>query len=167
MADGNTGANNSATEETNSQSQEPKFEAITSQEDFDKAIQARLARERAKFQGFDQFKADSAELAKLRDSQKTDEQKQQDTLRQVQEELAQERSARLRAEVASTKGVPASLLTGGTKEELEDSADALIQFRGESGGKKLHLPNEGKNPSSRQGDSVGEEFVNELFGRDE
>lgn len=125
-------AHTTGTEETNGQSAEAKeFQAITSQEDFDKAIQARIARERAKFADYEQVKADAAELAKIRDSQKTEAQKLQDERDQARKELEAERSARLRAEVAATKGVPASLLTGGTQEELEASADALIAFRGE------------------------------------
>jgi len=121
-----------ATDGTDSQAQEPaaKFEAITSQEDFDKAIQARIARERAKYADYDQLKADAAELAKLRDAQKTEAERQQEALARAQKELAEERSARLRAEVAASKGVPAELLSGTTQEELLASADALIAFKG-------------------------------------
>lgn len=51
-------------------------------------------------------------------------------------EAAEKRAAELelrsiRAEVANAKGVPGSLLSGATQEELEASADALIEFRGE------------------------------------
>jgi hypothetical protein len=37
----------------------------------------------------------------------------------------------IKADVAVAKGVPASLLSGTTQEELEASADALLAFRGE------------------------------------
>lgn len=146
------------TEETNSQQTEtPKeFQAITSQEDFDKAISARIARERAKFQDYDQLKADSAELAKIRESQKTETQKQQEALEQAQRELAEERTARARAEVAAATGVPANLLSGSTVDELTASAEALIQFRGEAAPtpQKLHVPGEGKAPMSLNGDDL-------------
>ena len=62
------------TEELNNEQVEPaesKFEAITSQEDFDKAIQARLARERAKFSDYDEVKAKADKLAAIEESQKT------------------------------------------------------------------------------------------------
>lgn len=142
------------TEEPNSQqAQEPQekaFEAITSQEDFDKAIQARIARERAKFADYDQVKADAAELAKIRESQKTEAQKQQDALEQAQRELAIERSSRLRAEVAAAKGVPANLLSGSTQEELEASANALVAFRGEKTPDRLIVHGEGKTPNPKE-----------------
>lgn len=138
------------TEESNGQNQGAReFQAITSQEDFDKAIQARIVRERAKFENFDQYKADAAELAKIRDSQKTEAQKQQDAIDAVQRELAIERSARLRAEVAAAKSVPAELLSGSTQEELEASADALIKFRGVQADPRLNVPNEGRTPGAK------------------
>lgn len=123
------------TEETNSQAQATdqgkSFEAITSQADLDKIIGARLARERAQYADYEQAKADSAELAKIREAQKTEAQKQQEALEAAQRELASERSNRIRAEVAAAKGVPSVLLSGSTQAELEASADALIAFRGE------------------------------------
>ena len=52
-------------------------------------------------------------------------------MQSVEQELAAERSARARAEVAASTGVPAELLSGGTVEELTASAEALLKFRGE------------------------------------
>ena len=122
------------TEELNDERGKPaesKFEAITSQDDFDKAIQARLARERAKFADYDSLKDQAAKFAAYEDAQKTEAQKQQEALEKAQRELAELTVAKTRAEVAAAKGVPAELLSGGTQEELEASADALIAFRGE------------------------------------
>lgn len=158
------------TEETNSQAQQqeqPKeFQAITSQEDFDKAIQARIARERAKIPtDYEQMKADSAELAKIRESQKTEAQKQQDALAAAEKRAADAELQVLRAQVAEaasdpSKGItiPASLLSGSTKEELEASAKALIQFRGEQPKPGLHIPREGKEPAAAGG-TLGEQFA--------
>lgn len=136
-----TGVTNT-TEESNEQQSE--FQAITSQEDFDKAIQARIARERAKFANYDEGQAAIAKLAELEDAQKTEAQKAQDALAQAQQELAVERGARERAEVAAAKGVPAELLNGSTREELEASADALITFRGQQADTRLHVATEGR-----------------------
>ena len=85
-------------------------------------------------------------LAEIEESQKTEAQKAQDALTKAQQELADERSARLRAEVAADKGIPAHLLTGGTKEELEKSADDLLAFKGDPQPQKLIVPNEGNSP---------------------
>lgn len=126
-------ATTTGTEETNEQGTEGKeFQAITSQEDFDKAIQARIARERAKIPtDYEDLKAQAAELSQIKDSQKTEAQKLQDERDAARTELESERSARLRAEVAAAKGVPVELLSGGTQDELEAAADALIKFRGD------------------------------------
>lgn len=149
------------TEEQNNEQVKPaesKFEAITSQEDFDKAIQARLARERAKFSDYDELKAKADRLAQIEESQKSEAQKQQEALEKAQRELAELTVAKTRAEVAAAKGVPANLLSGGTQEELEASADALIAFRGEPAPQKLIIPNEGKSPVGG-GMSIAEQFA--------
>lgn len=125
----------------------PKFEAITSQEDLDRIVQARLERERKKFADYDEAKAAQARLAKLEESNKTAEQKQQEALAKAERELEELRAAKSRAEVAAAKGVPAELLTGSTAEELEAAADALLAFKGEQQ-QRLHLPNEGKQISN-------------------
>lgn len=151
------------TEETNSQHHENAFTPITSQEEFDKAIQARIARERAKYQDYDQLKADAAELAKIRESQKTEAEKAAEALAAAEKRAAELELKAARAEVAAAKGVPADLLTGSTQAELEASADALIQFRGEQQPKGLHIPNEGRQPAVNGG-STAELFAAALEG---
>lgn len=158
-------AHTTGTEETNSQGAEgaKEFEAITSQEDFDKAIQARIARERAKFADYEQLKADAAELSKIRESQKSAEQRQQEALAAAQQELAELRIAKDRAEIAAEKGVPVGLLTGGTRDEIAAAADALIQFKGEAAPQRLHVPHEGKSPEKQPSSDAA--FAKELFSR--
>ena len=139
-------AHTTGTEETNSQEQEAakEFQAITSQEDFDKAIQARIARERAKIPAdYDDLKAKAAKLAEIEAANQTEAEKAA-----ARADAAEKRAIELelratRAEVAAAKGVPADLLAGSTQEELEASADALIQFRGEQGKPRLVVGSEG------------------------
>jgi len=90
------------------------------------------------------FEAQKAKLAEannklkvIDDANKTDAQRQADALAELQKENATLKASSLRAEVAKAKSdpakniiVPADLLTGTTKEELEASADALLAFRG-------------------------------------
>ncbi|QIK62349.1 hypothetical protein G7068_03340 [Leucobacter viscericola] len=146
------------TEVNNEQNPKPKeFQAITSQEDFDKAIQGRIAREQAKFANYDELKAAADKLAEIEESQKTEAQKQQDALTASQARVAELEAAQLRVTVAEeksdpTKGivVPAALLTGTTREELEASADKLIAFKGEAAPKqRLVIPKEGTTPSNK------------------
>lgn len=65
------------------------------------------------------------------EAQKTELQKAADRAAAAEARAAEVEARAMRAEIASEKGVPASLLSGSTKEELEASADALIAFRGE------------------------------------
>lgn len=75
--------------------------------------------------------ADKArEYDALKDSEKTELQKAQDELARIQGELDTTKGEALKNSVAAAKGVPAALLTGGTREELEATADALLAFRG-------------------------------------
>ena len=155
-----------AGEQNNEQGQEqPKsFEAITSQEDFDKAIQTRIARERAKIPtDYDDLKAQAAKYADWEESQKTESQKANDRAEAAEKRAAELETRTTRAEVAAVKGIPAELLSGSTQEELEASADALIKFQGEKQAPRLHIPNEGKSPTQQTGD---DEFVRQLFGKD-
>lgn len=114
------------------------FEAITSQEDFDRAIQKRIARERAGFADYDDLKAKADRLAEIEAANQTEAEKVQARLdaaekraTDLERDNAELATAKLRSDVAASKGVPVALLTGSTQEELEAAADALIEFRGE------------------------------------
>lgn len=163
-----------ATEETTNEQkggEGKEFQAITSQEDFDKAIQARIARERAKYTDYDELQAKAAKLAEIEESQKTEEQKRQERDAERDRELAELRAEKLRAEVAAAKSdpakgivVPVDLLTGSTREQLEASADALIKFKGEGAQKqRFTVPNLGDRPNSAGLDEADREFLGQLF----
>jgi len=137
------------TENTTSESKkdEPKveFQAITSQEEFDRAIQARIARERAKFADYDDLKAKAAKFTEWENAQKTEAQKAQERLEAAERRAAELELKVIRAEVAAEKGVPAELLTGSTRDELIASADALIEFKGTQPTGPV-IPGQGKQP---------------------
>lgn len=71
-------------------------------------------------------------LKEIEDAAKTAEQKALEELSAYKAQAESATSQLLKYEVASTKGIPASLLVGSTKEELEAYADALIAFKGET-----------------------------------
>lgn len=73
----------------------------------------------------------AAKFDDLEEQSKSELQKAQERAERLDQELAAERSGRLRLEVATAKGLPPELaarLQGGTKEELEADADALISL---------------------------------------
>lgn len=110
---------------------EKPFTAPQSQEDLNKIIEARLARERAKYADYDNLKTAAQKLAEIEAANQTEAEKAQVRLEAAEKRAAELESQYLRAEVANEKGVPAKLLAGATREELEAAADELIAFRGE------------------------------------
>jgi hypothetical protein len=108
-----------------------EFTPITSQEALDKIMGSRIDGVKRKYSDYDGLKAKAHEYDAIVEKGKTDQERQQETIRSLTSALDEERAGRLRADVAALKGVPASSLTGSTTEELEASADALIEWRGE------------------------------------
>jgi hypothetical protein len=105
-----------------------------------------------------------AKVKAFEDAQKTEAEKQAERLAEIERENAELKAAKTRAEVAAAKGVPASLLSGSTQEELEASADALIAFRGTTEPQKLYVPNEGKAPDlALNGDGI-EQSLKQALG---
>ena len=157
-------AQTTGTEETNGQTTEAKeFAAITSQEDFDKAIQGRIARERAKFANYEEGQAAIAKLAEFEESQKTEAQKAQERLDAAEKRAVELELKATRAEVAAAKGVPVELLNGGTREDLEASADALIQFKGTKPNGPV-IPGQGTAPAA--GPQTTAELFAQAFNQD-
>ncbi len=81
----------------------------------------------------DQSKA-NADKAKqfdeITEAQKSELEKANDRAAQAEARAAEIEQRAVRVEVAAAKGVPAELLTGSTREELEACADKLLAFRG-------------------------------------
>ena len=84
-----------------------------------------MERERKKFVGFEDYKAKAARLDELEAASKTELQKATEKAEKLERELSTLKNAEkvrgVRSEVAKETGVPAELLTGETKEELENS----------------------------------------------
>lgn len=72
----------------------------------------------------------AARLAELEEAQKTELQRAIDRAEKAEAEREQFALRALVADVATEKGVPADLLHGSTREELESVADSLLKFKG-------------------------------------
>lgn len=102
------------------------FEPIVSEEQLEKRIGARLARERAKYADYTDLKTKAAEFDKLQEASKSEVQKVSERMAQLEKELESERFNTVRTAVASAKGVPAHRISGSTVEELETSAEDYL-----------------------------------------
>ena len=91
-----------------------------------------LRKEAAKYRTQAKANAEAAKrLAEIEEASKTAEQKQAETLANLQAENARLMAESLKAQVAAAKGVPADLLAGTTEDELNAAADRLLAFKGE------------------------------------
>lgn len=117
--------------------QAPQNKTTFSQADVDAIVSDRLARERAKYAGFEDYKKKAEAYDKAKDAEKTELEKAQDKAQALQMELDGLKKANaereLRAKVSAATGVPASLLTGATEEELTASAKAINAYAGRGG----------------------------------
>lgn len=128
-------------EKSGEEAREPtSFDPITSQEEFDKRLASRLNRERAKFSDYDELKAKSTKLDELEAANKTELQKLTERAEAAEKRAATAEFDSLRASVAAAKGVPASNLSGNTREEMEAAADELIAWRDQNSTPKPKTP---------------------------
>lgn len=98
-------------------------------------------------------KAAADELAQLKDSQKTEEQKRDEEFQQLRSELesykTREQIAAWAKEVADAEKVPAELLRGSTREELEAHAKQLKPLITAAPPKAEPVPGIGQVPEAR------------------
>ena len=109
------------------------FKPIDSQEDLDRIIEKRLARERAKFADYEEVKAKAAKVDEIEEEKKSDLQRALDQIEALKAEAEQSKAAAAQAEravlvekVAASKGVPAKYLSGDSEDDLVASADAFL-----------------------------------------
>ncbi|MDV8006751.1 hypothetical protein [Rhodococcus sp. IEGM 1318] len=120
------------------------FTPITTQADFDKAISARLTRERANYADHDTYKASHDELQKIQNGQKSEAQKERERADAAEKRANEAEHRELQRSIAEAKGIPlkhAGRLKGATKEELEaDADDYLEDYTPPEGGGRPPIP---------------------------
>lgn len=145
-----------------------EFAPIQSQDDLNRIIEARLARERAKFADYPELKSKAEKLAEMEDRDKSE------LVRAIERaELAERKAAEAEAlvanrerellvkDVAAVKKVPAKWLRGDSREELEASADEwLADAKG-----VVPVSTPGYVPSAGTGDGSGASSLDEVRER--
>lgn len=137
------------------------FEPINTQEEFDQRIKERIDRAEAKVRGeyadYDDLKAAAASAQKSAEELAALKKEKAD--REAAEELR-----KVAQEVAEEAKVPASLLRGSTREELEAHAKAIAEEYGKRAAPKV--PAAGGFSTDADGDDDMRKFVRQLTGRD-
>lgn len=110
------------------------FEPITSQDELNKIVGKLRADERRKagekFGDYDELRTKAAELDEIKQSQRTAEEKAEESLRAAEKRAVDAEAKALRLEVAAEKGLTtaqAKRLVGSTRDELEADADELLE----------------------------------------
>ena len=115
-----------------------EFKPITTQEEFDAAIKARLSREKEKYGDYDQLKSRVTELEEenigLKSTIEASNQSKADSdkqLEEMQKQIAGYETASLRTRIALQNGLPYDLadrLQGTDEESLTEDAERLAGF---------------------------------------
>lgn len=96
------------------------------------------------------------------ESQKTVEEKRAEELEELRKELAQERSVKLRFEIAADRGITGEaikLLDGSTREEIEEKADALLALIAQDTKTKSIRPDEQQGKAASVGGTTADQFA--------
>ena len=147
-----------------------EFEPITSQEQFDQAIKARIERAQAKaaekFADYDELKAKAAKFDEAEAAQMSDLEKAKKEVEELKAAAAKrDEAARvrdLRAKVSKATGVPADLISGSDEESMTAFAKSVAEFARKP---SAPAPKEsGKSASAKPEDSGFREIARMLAG---
>lgn len=138
------------------------FTPPASQEEFNKIVEARLQRERAKYADYDDLKTKAAEYDLLAEAGKTELQKERERAEAAERKAAayeaEKQFATWAAEIVKGSSIPANALRGSTKEELTEHFEVLKsiaapqqQKRGTPPGKAA---GDGGKPGSRAAEAL-------------
>lgn len=121
-----------ATNELNNNQENQTEEKTFTQAELNAIVQDRIARERSKYENFEELKKKAQRLDQIEEESKTELQKATERADSLQAELDQLKKAdsvrTLREEVSKETGVPANLLHGSTKEECEAQAKDILAY---------------------------------------
>lgn len=155
-----------AGESTEGQEQEQATDQAFTQADVDRIVAERLKRERDKVGDIKGLKAAADELAQIKESQKSEAQKQADRLAALEGEAKAARTEALRLRVAAKYSIGEEdadlFLTGDDEETLAKQAQRLSERDSERKKQGNFVPREGNTSKNVEGDE--REAVRSLFG---
>lgn len=144
-----------------------EFKAITSQEDLNRIISERVKRVEAKFGDYKDAKAKAAKLDEIENANRTEAEKAQARIAELESELTGVRSESTRLRIASEHGITdpediALFLTGTDDETLTKQAERLAGRAEDRKKQGPHVPREGAT-SSPLGDNDERRLARDLF----
>lgn len=141
-------------------------EKTFTQADVDRIVTNRLA----KFSDYETLKAKAEKFDEAEEANKSELQKAIDKANKLQSELdtltKQNEVRAVRDEVSQTTGVPASLLTGTTKEECEAQAKAIAEYKAQPAPSAYPSVKDGGDPQLNAKKSTRDQFADWLNAQD-
>jgi ribosomal protein S24E len=143
--DGGGAGNGTQNEDAEAQRMLAEATRTFTQDDVDRIVRDRLARERA---GIDELRAKASKYDELEQASKTEQEKALERAAKAEREAAEARTELLRHRVAASAGLPpemAARLRGSTEEELTADAGELQKLLGAP----ASSPTDGQRPQER------------------
>lgn len=136
------------------------------QADVDRIVTKRLS----DFADYDELKAKAEKFDEAEEASKSELQKAIDKANKLQSELdnlnKQNTIRQVRDEVSQITGVPASLLTGSTKEECEAQAKAIAEYKAQTAPAAYPTVKDGGDPQLNVKKSTRDQFADWLNSQD-
>ena len=105
-----------------------EFKPITSQEELNKLIGARIAKVESRFADYEDIKAKAAKVDEAEEAAKTELQKAQERIAQLENDNAGLSRNALAAKIAAEEGVIPEVLHGTTEEEMRAAAARVKEW---------------------------------------
>jgi hypothetical protein len=143
-----------------------EFKPITTQDDLNKVIADRVARERAKYADYRDVKEKAAKLDQIEQANQTEAERAAKKVAELEAELNNTRRDSLRIKIASAHGITDAddidlFLTGADEETLTKQAKRLAERTADRKKNGNHVPREGTTP--KPGDDELRSFTRNLF----
>lgn len=107
-------------------------EKTFTQDELNAIVGERVARERDKYEGFEEYKAKAAEFDRLEEANKSELQKASEEVASLKAQVAQmtkdNEVREMRDKVSKESGIPANLLTADSEDECKAQAEAIKAF---------------------------------------
>lgn len=148
---------------------EPEPKSFT-QEQVDQIVEKRLAKERGKYKDYDELKTKAMKLDEMENAGKSELDKLKESnaalRKQIDDAAAEKQHAEWVSEVAKDKDVPAELLRGSTRDELEAHAELLHKALNPSS-KAPQVRNQTGSPSHQNSNKDDEElsYIHQLLSK--
>lgn len=142
------------------------------QAELDKIVEARVAREREKYNDYSELKEKAKKFDDIEDKNKTELEKLTESNKKLQSQIdafnAEKELRNVRDKVVKETGLPIELVSkfsGSTVEELTDSAKAFLNFQNsQSGYPKVENASKGKTQTKSKEEQFANWLNNELGG---